>query len=194
MKKTLIAALSLCATLADALAPGAPLVWPEATGNVAVEMRHGDAAATDEAFGRAKHRVAIDLVNQRVIPCPIEPRATLAVYDAGSDRNDLCNEVLGIAPDKVRIVVGDVGGGFGMKTALYAEDCVAAYCARQWRRPLKWCADRTEEFLAASHGRDLESHAELALDADGRILALRVMSHANLGAYATPSGVVYSAA
>ncbi|MEO8137513.1 MAG: xanthine dehydrogenase family protein molybdopterin-binding subunit [Betaproteobacteria bacterium] len=196
--------LPLVALLADALAPGAALVWREATGNVAVEMRHGDAAATEAAFGEAAHRIAIDLVNQRVIPCPIEPRATLAVWDANSDRltltvscqtptglrDDLCNEVLGIAPDKVRVVVGDVGGGFGMKTALYAEDCVAAYCARQWRRPLKWCADRTEEFLAASHGRDLESHAELALDADGRILALRVLSHANLGAYATPAGVV----
>jgi aerobic carbon-monoxide dehydrogenase large subunit len=196
--------LPMVAGVAEALAPGAPLVWPEAAGNVAVEMRHGDAAATAAAFQQAVQCVRLDLVNQRVIPCPIEPRATLASYDPATDRitlrvscqtptglrDDLCNEVLGIAPDKVRVLVGDVGGGFGMKTALYAEDVVAAYSARAFGRPLKWCAERTEEFLAASHGRDLASVAELALDADGRILALRVASRANLGAYATPAGVV----
>jgi aerobic carbon-monoxide dehydrogenase large subunit len=196
--------LPMVADVADALAPGAPLVWPAASGNVAVELRHGDAAATTAVFQRAAHKVRLDLVNQRVIPCPIEPRATLASYDPTTDRitlrvscqtptglrDDLCNVVLGIAPGKVRVVVGDVGGGFGMKTALYAEDVVAAYCARAFKRPLKWCAERTEEFLAAGHGRDLNSTAELALDAAGRILALRVASHANLGAYATPAGVV----
>ena len=196
--------LPMVADLADALTPGAPLVWPEAASNVAVELRHGDAAATAAALQQAAHRVRLGLVNQRVIPCPIEPRATLASYDPATDRitlrvscqtptglrDDLCNVVLGIAPGKVRVVVGDVGGGFGMKTALYAEDVVAAYCTRSLKRPLKWCAERTEEFLAASHGRDLHSEAELALDADGRILALRIASHANLGAYATPAGVV----
>lgn len=196
--------LPMVADVADAVAPGAPLVWPEAAGNIAVELRHGDAAAAAAAFGQAAHTVKLELVNQRVIPCPIEPRATLASYDPATDRitlrvscqtptglrDDLCNEVLGIAPDKVRVVVGDVGGGFGMKTALYAEDVVAAYCTRALKRPLKWCAERTEEFLSASHGRDLHSTAELALDAGGRILALRIASHANLGAYATPAGVV----
>ena len=196
-------ALPVAIGMAAATAPGAPLVWPEATGNIAVEMRHGDAAAAASAFQGAAHTVRLQLVNQRVIPCPIEPRATLASYDAATDRitlrvscqtptglrDDLCNEVLGIAPEKMRIVVGDVGGGFGMKTALYAEDAVAAYATRAHRRPLKWCAERTEEFLAASHGRDLHSTAELALDAEGKILALRVASLANLGAYATPAGV-----
>ena len=88
------------------------------------------------------------------------------------------------------MLVGDVGGGFGMKTGLYPEDVVLAFCARELQRPLKWCAERIEEFLAASHGRDLRSKAELALDADGRVLALRIDSLANLGAYATPAGVV----
>ena len=98
--------------------------------------------------------------------------------------------MLGIAHDKVRVLVGDVGGGFGMKTGLYPEDVVLAYCARELKRPLKWCAERIDEFLAASHGRDVTSKAELALDASGRVLALRVSSLANLGAYATPAGVV----
>ena len=103
-------------------------------------------------------------------------------------RDSLCAEVLGIAQDKVRVLVGDVGGGFGMKTGLYPEDVVLAFCAREFARPLKWCAERIEEFLAATHGRDLRSKAELALDADGRVLALRIDSLANMGAYATPAG------
>ena len=105
-------------------------------------------------------------------------------------RDELCSEVLGIPPESVRVVVGDVGGGFGMKTTLYAEDVLAAYCARKLERPVKWTAERLEEFLSASQGRDVNSKAELALDANGRILALRVSSRANLGAYATPAGVV----
>ena len=187
-----------------AIAPDAPLVWPKAAGNIAVEMRHGNTAATAAAFAQAAHVVTLDLVNQRLAPCPIEPRATLASYDKATERitlrvscqtptglrDTLCEEVLGLAPEKVRVLVGDVGGGFGMKTKLYAEDVVVAFCARELQRPLKWCAERMEEFLAATHGRDLMSHAELALDTDGRILALRVSSHANLGAYATPAGVV----
>src|SRR6185503_5894274 len=104
-------------------------------------------------------------------------------------RDELC-EVLGIAQQNVRVQVGDVGGGFGMKTALYPEDVVVAFAARKLERPVRFTAERIEEFLAASHGRDLVSKAELALDADGRILALRVASLANVGAYATPAGVV----
>jgi carbon-monoxide dehydrogenase large subunit len=197
-------ALPMVADLADAIVPDAPQVWPAATGNVACELRHGDADATTAAFARAAHVVALDVANQRVAPAPIEPRATLASYDAASDRitlriscqtptgirDELCNEVLGIAPEKVRVLVGDVGGGFGMKTTLYAEDVIAAFATRALQRPVKWCADRIEEFLGATHGRDLNSRAELALDARGRILALRIVSQANLGAYATPSGVM----
>ena len=196
--------LPTVADTVDAIAESAPLVWPLATGNIAAEIRHGSAAATAAAFDKAAHVVSLDLVNQRVAPCPIEPRAVLASYDAATDRitlrvscqcptglrDDLCNEVLGIPPEKLRVLVGDVGGGFGMKTSLYPEDVVLAFCARELKRPLKWCAERIEEFLAATHGRDLTSKAELALDASGRILALRVSSLANLGAYATPAGVV----
>jgi len=186
-----------------AVRPGAPLVWPAASDNIACEARHGDAAAAADAFRRAAHVVTLELVNQRLAPCPIEPRALRASFDAATDRitlrassqtptglrDALCAEVLGIAPDKVRVLVGDVGGGFGMKTGLYPEDVVLAFCARRFKRPLQWRADRIEEFLAATHGRDVSSRAELALDPDGRILALRVASLANMGAYAIPAGV-----
>ena len=189
---------------AEAVSDGAPLLWEEAKNNIAAEMHHGDAAATAAAFAKAAHVVSLDLVNQRVAACPIEPRALLATYDAATDRitlrassqmpaglrNALCDVVLGIPHEKVRVLVGDVGGGFGMKTGIYPEDAVAAFCTRALKRPIKWRADRTEEFLAASHGRDLVSKAELALDKDGRVLALRAASLANVGGYATPAGVV----
>ncbi len=103
-------------------------------------------------------------------------------------RDTLCNAVLGIPPEKVRVVVDDVGGGFGMKTGLYPEDIVAAFAARQLKRPVKWTAERIDEFLAATHGRDVESHAELALDAEGKVLAYRVRSFANVGAYGSTAG------
>jgi len=196
--------LPMVVDVVAAVARGAPLVWPAAAGNVACQSRHGNAAATAAAFAQAAHVVTLDLINQRLAPCPIEPRATQASYDSATERitlrvscqtptglrDVLCEEVLGIPPKQVRVLVGDVGGGFGMKTRLYAEDVVVAFCARELKRPLKWCAERMEEFLAATHGRDLTSQAELALDGDGRILALRVFSRANLGAYATPAGVV----
>jgi len=189
---------------AAALAAGATQVWPAASGNVACEARHGDAGATEAAFALAAHRVSLDLVNQRVAPCPIEPRAVLASYDATSERitlrvscqtptglrDDLCQVVLGIPTDKVRVLVGDVGGGFGMKTGIYPEEVVLAWAARKFGMPLKWRADRIEEFLAATHGRDVTSKAELALDREGRVLALRIDSLANVGACGTPAGVV----
>jgi len=188
----------------QAVAQGALLVWPQATGNIACEARHGDVAATARAFRDAAHIVTLDLVNQRVAACPIEPRAIVAQYESAGDRivlrlscqtptgvrDALCAEILGLPAEKVRILVGDVGGGFGMKTGIYPEDVVLAYCTRDLKRTLKWTADRLEEFLAATHGRDLNSKAELALDAKGKALALRVSSLANVGAFATPAGVV----
>jgi carbon-monoxide dehydrogenase large subunit len=190
--------------VAQATAADAPLIWPAATGNIAAQMKHGDAAAADAAFKSAAHIVSLDLVNQRLAPTPMEPRSTLASYDSGDDRltlrlssqmpsgarDTLCNAVLGIPPEKVRVVVDDVGGGFGMKTGLYPEDIVAAFAARQLKRPVKWTAERIDEFLAATHGRDVESHAELALDADGKVLAYRVRSFANVGAYGSTAGII----
>jgi carbon-monoxide dehydrogenase large subunit len=181
--------------------PGAAAVTPDAPDNVACEIRHGDAKAAEAAFRRAAHVATLDLVNQRVAPSAIEPRSTLATLDAGrltlrmscqtpTGVRDEHADVLGIAAGRVRVMVGDVGGGFGMKTSLYPEDVVTAFAARELRAPVRFTADRIEEFVGAAHGRDLASRCELALDASGRILALRIASLANVGAYATPVGVV----
>ncbi len=186
----------------DALADGAPLVDDDAPGNVAAVMRHGDREATDAAFASAAHVVGLDVVNQRLAPSPLEPRAVLARLDPQTQRLTLrmstqmpagarntLADLFGVAPESIRVVAGDVGGGFGMKTGLYPEDATVAWAARELRRPVKWCAERSDEFLGAAHGRDLRSHAELALDEKGRIRALRVRSRANVGAYATPTAV-----
>jgi len=196
--------LPMVTDLGQATAEGAPLIWPAATGNIAAQMVHGDAAQTAAAFAGAAHVVSLDLVNQRLAPMPLEPRSSLADYDEATDRltlrlstqtpsgarDTLCDAVLGIPKEKVRVVVDDVGGGFGMKTGLYPEDIVVAYAARQLKRSVKWTAERIEEFLAATHGRDVESHAELALDATGRVLGYRVRSLCNMGAYAGTSGII----
>jgi carbon-monoxide dehydrogenase large subunit len=195
--------LPVVTTLSQATAPGAALVWPAASGNIAAQMTHGDPAATDAAFARAAHVVALDVVNQRLVPVPMEPRSVLAGYDAAEDRltlrlssqapstaRDTICQVLGLPTEKIRVVVGDVGGGFGMKTVAYPEDIVVAYAARQLQRAVKWTATRLDEFLAATHGRDIESHAELALDADGRVLGYRIRTLANVGGCPTTTGII----
>jgi len=197
-------ALPAVTELSAAVAEGAPLLWPAATENFAAQMLHGDKAATDAAFARAAHVVTLDIANQRLAPTPMEPRSSQGSYDLETDRltlrlssqmpsgarDTLCNAVLGIPTDKVRVVVDDVGGGFGMKTGLYPEDITVAYATRLLKRSVKWTAERIEEFLAATHGRATESHAELALDADGKVLGYRVRSLCNMGAYAGTSGIL----
>ena len=187
-----------------AMAPGAPVLAPDAPDNIAAEMRYGSAAATQAAFDAATHRIALDIVNQRLAPSPMEPRSILAALDAASGRltvrissqmpsgarDSLCAAIPGLTKEKVRVVVGDVGGGFGMKGGIHPEDIALAYAALQLGRPVRWQADRSEDFVSAVHGRDQTSHAELALDATGKVLALRVRTFANVGAYATGAGVV----
>ncbi|MDE2394413.1 MAG: xanthine dehydrogenase family protein [Burkholderiales bacterium] len=193
--------LPAVAGLVAATRPGAPLVWPEAGDNVSAELRHGDAAAAAKAFEGAAHRVSLEIVNQRLAPSPMEPRSVLASFAEGrltlrlssqmptGVRDGLVEFLPGLTPEKVRVLVGDVGGGFGMKTGIYAEDIVVGFAAMQLGRPVKWQAERVEEFLAAVHGRDVTSKAELALDASGRVLALRVHSLAGVGAYPSVVGV-----
>ncbi|MDO9115168.1 MAG: xanthine dehydrogenase family protein molybdopterin-binding subunit [Polaromonas sp.] len=194
--------LPMVVDMNDATAPGAPALVPEAPDNIACETRYGSVEATAAAFAKARHVVALDIVNQRLHALSLEPRSVLAAFDKTSQRltirmstqmptgvrNSVC-DALGMAQEQVRVVVGDVGGGFGMKTGVYPEDIAAAYCARALQRPVKWVADRSEEFISAYHGRDVASHAELALDEHGKILALRLASLANVGAYATGAGV-----
>jgi carbon-monoxide dehydrogenase large subunit len=195
--------LPAVADAASAMRAGAPALCAEAPDNVAAEMRHGDAAVAAQGFARAVHTVSLEIVNQRLAPTPLEPRCVLAAFDSASQRltvrlssqmptgvlHGLCDAIPGLQRSQVRVIVGDVGGGFGMKTGLYPEDIVVAYAARVLAQPVKWVAERVEEFTSAVHGRDVVSRAELALDAHGRVLALRVHSLANAGAYATATGV-----
>jgi len=183
----------------SALKPGAPLL-SDAPDNVSAEMRHGDAAAVKTAFDGAAHRITLEIVNQRVAPSPMEPRSVLASWADGrltvrlssqmptGVRNGLAEAIPGLSADTVRVLVGDVGGGFGMKTGIYPEDIAVAYAALQLKRPVKWQAERVEDFLTAAHGRDLVSRAEMALDAGGKVLALRIRSLANIGAYPSTTG------
>jgi aerobic carbon-monoxide dehydrogenase large subunit len=189
-------------TIDDALQPGAPALCEAAPDNISAEMRHGSATRTDAAFAQAAHVVSLNIENQRVAALTIEPRSVLAYPDPQTHRltirlstqmptgvRDTAAAVLGVNPDQIRVIVDDVGGGFGMKTGMYAEDAVVAYCAKTLQRPVKWVGDRSEEFLNTYHGRDVQSHAELALASDGKILAMRVIGKANVGAYATGTGV-----
>jgi carbon-monoxide dehydrogenase large subunit len=185
----------------QALAAGAPVLCPGAPDNVGAEMRHGDPAAAQAAFDAAAVTVKLDIVNQRLAPSPMEPRSTLAWLDNGrltlrassqmptALRDAVVGHLPGLKTEDVRVVVGDVGGGFGMKGGPYPEDLVIAHAARTLGRPVKWQAQRLEDFVSAVHGRDVEGTAELALDADGKVLALRVQSLANVGAYGTATGM-----
>lgn len=189
--------------LPGATAAGAPPVFEAAAGNIAAQLRHGDEQQAAAAFAQAAHVVRLEVVNQRVAPLSIEPRSVLA-WIAGDGRltlrmstqmpsgvrNSLCNDVLGIPLQQVRVTVGDVGGGFGMKTGIYPEDAATAWAAWTLKRPVKWVPDRSEEFLSATHGRDQRAQAEMALAADGKILALRLRTLANVGAYATATGML----
>jgi carbon-monoxide dehydrogenase large subunit len=184
-----------------AMAPGAPVLCDAAPDNIAAEMNHGDAQATDAAFARAAHVVALDIVNQRLAPNAMEPRVVLAEMVGGRLQVTLSSQMptavrdgvaasLGLATEQVRVKVGDVGGGFGMKTGLYPEEIVVGHAARALNRPVKWCGTRLEEFTASVHGRDQITRGEMALDANGKVLALRVRSVANVGGYAMTVGVV----
>ena len=165
--------------------------------NVVYDWHLGDKAATDAAFSKAKHVTKIDLVNNRLIPNAMEPRAAIGDFDAGTGVYTLyttsqnphvarlvLSAFVGIAPEhKLRVIAPDVGGGFGSKIFIYAEETVCVWASKKIGRPVKWTADRTEAFLSDAHGRDHISHAELALDDKGKILGLRVQTKANLGAY-----------
>ncbi|HEY5366350.1 MAG TPA: xanthine dehydrogenase family protein molybdopterin-binding subunit, partial [Casimicrobiaceae bacterium] len=181
----------------DALKPGAPQLHDEAPGNRCYTWALGDKAAVDAAFARAAHVTKIDIVNNRLIPNAIEPRAANASYNAADDAYTLYVTsqnphverllmtafVLGLPEHKVRVIAPDVGGGFGSKIYLYPEETAMVWASKRVRRPIKWVAERSESFLSDAHGRDHVTHAELALDKDGKFLALRVDTIANMGAY-----------
>jgi carbon-monoxide dehydrogenase large subunit len=177
--------------------PGAPQLWPAAPENVSAEASIGDAKAVDEAFARAAHVTRLSLHNQRQIAMALEPRCSIGVHENGrwilytqnqtpASARQLLGEAFRRRPEDFRVLVGDLGGGFGMKTGLANEDALVCYAAWKLGRPVKWRADRSEDFLGAHMGRDQHYDAELALERDGRILALRMTMLANFGA--TPVG------
>ena len=191
--------LPAVAGVEHALAPGAPRVYDGAPGNVALDWEHGDAAAVDAAFARAAHTVSVRLADTRVAPSALEPRAATAAWDAKTGRYTLTASTQGVAlvrkvlaesvfkvpPEKVRVLTHDVGGGFGMKVQTYAEYAALLAAAKRCGRPVHWCATRLESFLADTHGRDGVLEGELALDRDGRFLALRARTRVGMGAYAS---------
>src|SRR5262249_43345724 len=183
----------------DAARPGAPLLYDEAPGNVALDYHYGDADEVAPAFAKAAHVTRIKLVNSRVVVNAIEPRAAVGVYERASGRFTLyvpsqgvfgmkgsIAEILKVEPKQVRIVSGHVGGSFGMKAAPFPEYVCVLHAAAGSGRPVKWNDGRSTSFISDSHGRDHEVTAELALDADGTFLALRLVSFGNMGAFLSP--------
>jgi len=182
---------------AKAQGAGAPQIHDIAPNNTIYQWHLGDPKAIDTAFKAAKHVTRLDIVNNRLVPNAIEPRAAIADYDPGTESFTLWNTsqnphvarlviaaFIGMAPEhKLRVIAPDVGGGFGSKIFIYSEEVVALWASRRVGRPVKWVADRSEAFLSDAHGRDHVTHAEMAFDADGKILGLRAKTVANLGAY-----------
>jgi len=180
-----------------AAAAGAPQLHPEAPGNLAVDYHYGDAAAVAAAFARAAHVTRLDIVSNRIVVNAMEPRVALGQYDAGTGRwtlhvgcqgvfglrSALAKDVLNVPPEKVHVLTEHVGGSFGMKASIFPEYVCILHAARALGRPVKWTDERSESFVADHHGRDHEMMAELALDAEGRFLALRLTGSGNAGAF-----------
>src|SRR6267154_321882 len=182
---------------AKAQQKGAPQIHEVAPANTIYQWHLGDAKAVAAAFASAKHVTRLHIVNNRLVPNAMEPRAAIGDYDAGNDSFTLWNTTqnphvarlvisafIGMAPEhKLRVIAPDVGGGFGSKIFIYPEEVVALWASKKVRRPVQWVSDRTEAFLADAHGRDHVTDAEMAFDADHRITAIKAKTVANLGAY-----------
>ena len=180
-----------------ALEDGAPLVHDDIPKNTCFDWGLGDEAATDEALSKADHITVLEFNNQRLIPNAIEPRSAIGQYDSAGDKYTLytstqnphlirllmCAYVLGIPEHRVRVVSPDVGGGFGSKIFHYIEEALVTWCSKQINRPVKWTAERSESFITDCHGRDHHTKAQLGIDKEGKIIALRVDTVANLGAF-----------
>ncbi len=177
-----------------ALAEGAPQLWPEMPGNVSYRFQKGDRQAVEAAFAQAAHIIETELVNNRLIVAPIETRGAIGTNEdgvlhlilSGSSVHDLRDAFAGIFrldPSRIRVSAPDVGGGFGIKSTVYPEHILLLWAARRLGRPVKWVADRAEDFISAAQGRDNHTKGRLALNADGGFLAMEVTNVANLGAY-----------
>jgi len=187
-----------------AIQPGAPVVYETAPDNIVAAMSYGDAAKVDEVFAKAAHTVLLDITSQRLIPSAMEPRSTIAEIEKktgrlilhvqsqtpAQTRDALADAILKRPKESIQVLVGDIGGGFGMKTGVYPEDALVAYAAVKLGKKIRWRGDRTDEFVGGTHGRDLTSTAAIALDAKGKVLAYRVSSIGGTGAYLAGAGVI----
>ncbi len=181
---------------AQAVRAGAPVLYDDAPGNVALDFHYGDADKVAAAFAGAKHVVKVKLINSRMIVNTIEPRAAIGVYDGAKQRFTLHSgsqgvmglraglaEIFAVTPDKMRVLTDNVGGSFGMKAQPYPEQVCVLHAARALGRPVKWTDERSTSFLSDNHGRDHQQTAELALDPEGHFLAVRLTGYGNLGGY-----------
>lgn len=185
----------------QALAPGAPQLYDEVPGNLILDYHSGDAEKVAAAFAGASHVSKLRIVNSRIVVNPIEPRSAIGVFDRKTNRytlhapsqgafgmrNNLA-AAMGVAPERMRLVTGHVGGSFGMKSAVFPEYVVLLHAARLLKKPVKWTDQRSESFVSDHHGRDMVFEAELALDARGRFLATRFTGIGNMGGYLSPVG------
>ncbi len=182
----------------DAAGPDAPQLYDTIPGNVALDYHSGDSEAADAAFARAAHVAKVDLLSTRVAVVPMEPRSGIGVYDKAEEHftlhvptqgvagnRETLRKLLNMGPGKVRVLTPNVGGSFGMKGVAYPEYICILHAARELGRPVKWTDERSTSFLSDSQGRAQDLHAELALDAQGHFLALRISGYGNLGAYIT---------
>jgi carbon-monoxide dehydrogenase large subunit len=184
---------------AEAAKPGAPQLYDHIPNNVALDYHYGDAAKVEAAFAAAAHVTKLDMVNTRVAVVAMEPRAALASYDKASERytiqvptqgvagnrQNLAKNILKVPNEKVHLLTSNVGGSFGMKNINYPEYLCILHAAKALGRPVRWTDERSTSFLSDSHGRAQQIHCELALDAEGKFLAVKVSGYGNLGAYIT---------
>ncbi len=196
------AELPVVASIDAAIAPGAPKIWDAAKSNSIFDWAVGDAEANAAALAASAHITRLRIVQNRVAPASMEVRAALGEYDAATEtftlstgsqgvagmRQMLSGPILKVAPEKVRIVTGDVGGGFGMKTFIYAEYPLVLHAARALGKPVKWTGERGDAFQTDTHGRAMVSEARLGFDAEGHITALQVETWSDLGAYQAQYG------
>ena len=195
-------ALAAVADPAASVAPGAPQIWPDAPSNVAGAWAQGDEAAVDAAIAGAAHVTEIELINNRLVPNSMETRGCACLFDSATGRYTLhigvqmphllkahlCEDVFHIPQDRLRVVVPDIGGGFGMKVFCYPEYACVMFAAGQLRRPVRWRSTRGEAFISDIHGRDQVNRAQLAFDGDGKIVAMKAQSLGNMGAYIAYQG------
>ncbi len=183
--------------LNDAIKEGAGQIHPEAQGNLIFDWELGNSSETDAAFARAAHVTKLDIVNNRLVPNAMEPRAALGHYDKAEDHYTcwttsqnphvarlVMSAFYNVAPEnKLRVIAPDVGGGFGSKIFIYPEEIICLWASKRTGVPVKWVGDRTESFLTDAHGRDHHTHAEMAFDANQKIIGFKVDTVANFGAY-----------